>query len=139
MAVLVSALTYVGNNPISYVDPMGLIWVTVDYDYHGTKNWLMAVANRMGSLDEGTIMNTYNCFGCTRDVIQEWKPHSSDPKYCDSSSDHSEKTGDKRSIRQTYGKFGDNWTNTGNSWHWSPIVPSPTHEVIFKLDRAILK
>lgn len=131
--------TYAGNNPVSLVDPTGLIWTTVDYNYHGTKNWLMAVANRMGSVDHGKIMNFDNCFGCTRDAIQEWQPHHSDPKYCDAKSDNAEKAGDRRSIRQTYGRFSDNWAVTGSSWHWSPTIPSPTHETIFTLDKAVLK
>jgi hypothetical protein len=51
------------NNPLKYIDPLGLIWETVDIDYHGTKNWAMALANRLANLEEGTVFYQRNAWG----------------------------------------------------------------------------
>lgn len=124
---------YVGGNPLNRIDPPGLIWVTVDEDYHGTKNWLMALANRLGTLDEGTIFSPKNCVGCTKDVIQEWISHPNDPQnqrdYC-AADDPT--PGDRRTIEQVFGEFPDAWDVKGQSWHWEPPVPSPTYQKEFK-------
>ena len=124
---------YVRGNPISWVDWLGLIWVTVDVDYHGWKNWFMGISNRLSNLEEGTIASPRNCVGCTRDVIQEWIPHPDDPKnnrdYCRPDDPI---PGDRRKIEQQFGEFPDPWNVNGKSWHWEPPVPSPTYQNSFE-------
>ncbi|MDO3384918.1 RHS repeat-associated core domain-containing protein [Gilvimarinus sp. SDUM040013] len=122
---------YVGGNPLKYVDPLGLVWVTTGVDHHGVKNWAIGIADRLSSLDEGTVMNAYNFEGATRDVTQTWVDHPSDPQnqrdYC-MPDDPME--GDTRTIEQTFGNHPDPWAVEGNSWHWTPPVPSPTWDVL---------
>jgi hypothetical protein len=95
-----------------------LEWVTVGYDYHGTKNWMMALLNRVSSLDEGEVASFKNCSGCIRDVIQEWRRGEDDCLLSDPA------VGTRRKIRQTYGEFRDAWAAGGKSWYWSPAVPN---------------
>ena len=124
---------YVNQNPLNWIDPLGLVWVTADQDYHGTKNWLMAIADRLANLDEGTIFSAKNCKGCTRDVIQEWMPHPNDPQnkrnYCSSDDPF---PGEQRKIEQQFGEYPDPWSPGGKSWHWEPPVPSPTYKDKFE-------
>ena len=124
---------YVAGNPLGYVDPYGLIWETVEIDYHGIQNWSMAIANRMATLDEGTIMSATNCRGCTRDLIQEWVPSEDDPQnktlICKPTDPVS---GDRRSFRQTFDEYRDEWSTTGKSWHWRPGVPTRTYKDYFE-------
>lgn len=131
----INLYTYVDNNPLNFIDPLGLIWETVDFDYHGTKNWAMALANRLANLEEGTLFSPKNCVGCTRDVIQEWVPHPNDPQnqrnYC---SPDDPAPGDRREIEQQFGEFPDAWNVNGESWHWRPAVPSPTYQESFEED-----
>ncbi|WP_347331846.1 RHS repeat-associated core domain-containing protein [Marinimicrobium locisalis] len=122
---------YVSGNPLKYVDPLGLVWVTTGVDHHGVKNWAIGIVDRLSNLDEGTVMNAYNFEGATRDVTQTWVDHPNDPQnqrdYC-MPDDPME--GDTRTIEQTFGDHPDPWAVEGNSWHWAPPVPSPTWDVL---------
>lgn len=117
--------SYASQNPVSKFDPNGLIWVTVDIDYHGGKNWLYFLLQRIASLEEGKFPSAYDCANCTRDVIQEWQPRPEDAEFgpCPPP-----KPGDRRKIKQTFNEYPDNWSTSGKSWHWSPPVPSPTYQ-----------
>jgi RHS repeat-associated protein len=125
--------TYVLNNPLNFIDPLGLRWETVGIDYHGMKNWGMGIANRLANLEEGTIASPKNCVGCTRDVIQEWIPHPDDPQNNRNSCMADDPApGDRRKIEQQFGEFPDPWNVNGKSWHWEPPVPSPTYQNSFE-------
>lgn len=114
----VNTYAYVGGNPVSFIDPLGLEWVTIGYDYHGTKNWAMAILNRLGTVGTNEVMSFKNCVGCTRDAIQEWWATESECKIDDPA------PGDTRRIKQTFGDFPDPWAVGGTSWHWTPAVPN---------------
>ncbi len=116
--------SYAAENPVFKIDPSGLIWVTVDFNYHATKNWFLFFMNRISSLDEGKVANMYDCANCSRDVIQEWHPDSRDPE-CQPGQPNPY---DRRKIRQTFGEFPDYYSPTGRSFHWRPSVPSPTYK-----------
>ena len=124
---------YVMNDPINWIDPLGLRWETTGYDYHGMKNWAMGVANRLSNLDEGTIASPQNCVGCTRDAIQEWVPHPDDPQnnrnYCTADDPM---PGDTRKFEQQFGEFPDPWNENGKSWHWEPPIPNSTYKNSFE-------
>ena len=109
---------YVGGNPIMFVDPLGLEWVTIGYDHHGTKNWAMAILNRIGTVGTDETMSFKNCVGCARDALQEWQATENECKVGDPA------PGDSRRIKQTFGEFSDPWAVGGTSWHWTPAVPN---------------
>ena len=129
--------SYVGNSPVNFVDPLGLIWVTVGYDYPGVSNWLRWYLNRWTQqigkgLDPtmpGADPNEYA--GLKKDVIQEWKP---DPN--NSCRDKEYPIGTRRRITQTYTQYinpgpGQALTNDPDAYfyyQWSPWVDSPTYK-----------
>jgi RHS repeat-associated protein len=71
---------YVQSDPVNLIDPWGMIWVTVGYDYHGIKNVGRFFVNRIwhqigsgfGPSFPGADPKEY--LGLKRDVIQEWVP-----------------------------------------------------------------
>jgi RHS repeat-associated protein len=109
---------YVDGNPVSFVDPFGLEWVTIGYDYHGTKNWMMGILNRIATVGTGEVASFKNCIGCSRDVIQEWQATENECKSNDPA------PGDTRKLMQTFGEFPDPWAVGGRSWHWTPAIPN---------------
>lgn len=115
----INTFGYAKSNPLKYIDPFGLVWVTIGYDYHGMKNWGLTFANRTRSMADQSVMSIHDCIACSRDVIQEWQEHPNDPP-C------GPKPGDRRKIKQTFNKHPDSWAISGESWHWSPAVASPT-------------
>lgn len=124
-----NSYSYVELSPLRRIDPLGLIWETVDIDYHGTKNWLLAIFDRLGEIDEGTIMSPKNCEGiCTRDVIQEWVVAPTDPQeqreVCLPDDPF---PGQRRKIEQTIFEVRDEWTGQ-DVLIWEPHVPFKTYE-----------
>ena len=118
---------YSGVNPGNRIDPLGLIWVTVGYDYHATKNWFLFFLNRLSTLEEGKVASAYDCVNCTRDIIQEWHPDALDPE-CQPGQPNPY---DRRKILQKFGKFSDYYSPTGYSFHWRPTVPNRTYKEKF--------
>ena len=118
---------YVGNDPVNFIDFEGLIWVTIEHDNHGIKNWSIIIARQIAFAQEGRVItHTDNAIGSTRDVIQEWQ--------CDSA--HPERNGEhpigqKRKIKQTFqkkpGKLKPGLWSTSNYW-WTPQVPARTYD-----------
>ncbi len=124
-----NSYSYVGLSPLRRIDQLGLIWETVDIDYHGIKNWLLAIFDRLGEIDEGTIMSPKNCEGiCTRDVIQEWVVAPTDPQeqreVCLPDDPF---PGQRRKIEQTIFEVRDEWTGQ-DVLIWEPHVPFKTYE-----------
>ena len=91
------------NNPINFFDALGLIWVTIDHDYHGTHNLLTFLFNRIVSIigkgDEPSIAGSdpKELERTRRDVIQEWQH---DPENPCRDSEHT--IGARRKITQTF-------------------------------------
>lgn len=121
------------NDPINFVDPWGLIWVTTGHDYHGTKNWGRGALNwltrKIGSgWDPGIPGSDPSDYeGATRDVIQEWQ-HDEDNPCRDS--EHT--IGEQRKIEQTYikkpqPKPDELWDPT-TTHYWSPQVSTRTYD-----------
>lgn len=110
-------------------------WKTVDNDYHGTKNVLVMVINRLTSMgDEGRVFGSdgKDYMNTSRDKIQQWTPL---PAELDSTSRalFSEQSvirryGEKRSIYQKYQEGDDAWAIGGKSWHWIPGVREEDYE-----------
>jgi hypothetical protein len=117
----------VQNDPVNAVDPLGLIWVTVGYDYQGSKNWLNLITRHIVFIDEGkplgTNPKTYE--GSTRYLIQEWQHDPDNP--C---KDSQVPMGWTRKIRQNYVSKPDprpeGYWSPSNHW-WSPQVPNRTY------------
>lgn len=119
---------YANVNPLSQIDPYGLIWETVGHDYHGAANTGIWLNNRINVIisngDDPSLAGSdpREFEGTKRDVIQEWKPDPSDS--CPTGGGPS--SGDRRRITQTYGEGPDQWAIGGKSYHWSPGVPRRT-------------
>jgi len=119
---------YAGADPVNFVDPWGLIWVTIGTDYHGVKNWLKVLVKHLSTIDEGIPLgsNPQHYEFATRDLIQEWQKDPNNP--C---KDKDHKIGEQRKIRQSYIKQpkstnNELWDDTATHY-WSPQIPSPTY------------
>ena len=131
----INLFAYTSNKPIIWIDPYGLIWVTVDYDYHGTYNWLNWIFNRIVNLI-GTGMDPSvggadpkELERLRRDIIQEWQI---DPD-CENAKDYRHRIGARRRITQTREKVpipgpGEVIIRPPDSHYWRPPIPSPTYE-----------
>jgi RHS repeat-associated protein len=119
---------YVQNNPVNWIDPFGLIWVTTGYKYPVGSNYLRYHWNRFWQ-GWDTEVTSRNWVDIKRDVIQEWKRDPNDP--CRNKEFH---LGTRRIVPQTYVEY----TRTPNDlvndpskpfyYQWSPWVNSPTYE-----------
>ena len=122
---------YVQSDPVNLIDPPGLIWVTVDIDNHGIRNFANIIIRHYLFADEGrAITHLDNTVGCVRDNIQEWQQDEDNP--C---RDHEHNLGERRIIRQTLVKKpnplppDELWDiNSPSDVYWSPIVPSRTYD-----------
>ena len=129
----INFFAYVLNDPVNLGDPWGLIWVTVGYDYHGTKNWIRGFLNwltrKIGSgWDPGIPGSDSRDYeGATRDVIQEWQHDEDNP--C---RDIEHTIGEKRKIKQTYKKKPkpkpDGLWDPTTTHYWSPPIPTKTYK-----------
>ena len=126
---------YVLNDPINFFDPWGLVWVTVDHDYDGLKNWgkgaLNWLSRKIGSGWDPGIPGSHpsDYERTTRDVVQEWQHDEDNP--C---KDTKHPIGERRRIKQTYRKKPDPlpdglWDPT-TSHYWAPSIPDRTYEEI---------
>jgi len=128
---------YVLNDPINFVDPLGLIWVTVgteyDWRYNVPRVLFQGIASWIGSGGERLPFSLPSDYrGTRRDVVQEWKPHSRDP--IETECRKNPKAGDTRRISQEYKEFTRNPNaNTISSnvdspfyYQWTPLVPHRT-------------
>ncbi len=127
---------YAGGRPVKFGDPEGRIWVTVGYDYHTAKNWLLGflnfIAAKIGSgLEPGIPLGDIEqMVGIERDVVQEWKPD------CDNPSRNNEYNyGAVRVISQDFKKHYNmgpavmliNDPRAKYFYQWTPFVVSPTY------------
>ena len=124
---------YVLNDPVNFIDPWGLIWVTTGHDYHGIKNWgrgfLNWLTRKIGSgWDPGIPgSNPSDYEGATRDVEQEWQ-HDKDNPCIDS--EHT--IGEKRKIKQEFKKKPtpkpDELWDPNTTHYWAPPVSTRTYD-----------
>jgi hypothetical protein len=121
--------TYTSNNPVNWVDPSGLIWVTTGYDFHLKRNYLQYLWNRLtqGPNKEFTERNLSDV---RMDVIQEWKRDPDNP--C---RDKEYPLGTRRRITQKLTEYlrnnPDNIVKDPNSpffYQWEPWVDTPTYK-----------
>jgi len=123
------------NDPVNLVDPWGLIWVTTEHDYHGTKNWgrgfLNWLTRKIGRGWDPNIPGSHpsDYEGTTRDVIQKWQ-HDKDNPCRDS--EHSIDA--HRRIKQQFQKKptpkpGELWDAT-TTHYWGPPVSTKTYDDI---------
>jgi RHS repeat-associated protein len=124
---------YASSSPYKNIDPDGLIWVTVDYDYfaHAISNLfmglIMSFAEFIGTGERKVpFSNPREYVGQQRDIVQEWKSDSENPHR-----DSKYPIGTQRVITQTYREI---WTRPGENlsgkriiFVWDPIVPNRTY------------
>jgi RHS repeat-associated protein len=123
---------YVSGNPINLVDPKGLIWVTIEIDNDGIKNWINHIVRHFIYAEEGrAITHTDNSLGATRILIQEWQHDEENP--C-RDSEHT--IGATRRIKQTFQKKPEPpfrepgyWDSTTENY-WAPPVGSRTYQEV---------
>ncbi len=128
---------YVGNSPLNWIDPLGLIWATIGYDYQRNHNFLDWLRNRItGNIGRGLnptlpLSDPEEFVGMTRDVIQKWQQDPNNP--C---RDNEHAIGTIRRIRQTYMSFpnrgpGKDLINDPKKdfyYQWHPWVSSPAYD-----------
>ena len=121
----ISTYTYVGDDPLDRIDPLGLAWYTIGYQYSTSGNLEQIGLNRVQPSDDD--LNPTMPFGdpkmlagTKRSVIQEWHNDGMCPK------SGGPQEGDKRTIPQVFGEGPDAWAMGGTSFHWIPTVPDDT-------------
>ncbi|MCP4669908.1 MAG: RHS repeat-associated core domain-containing protein [Desulfobacula sp.] len=123
----INPFVYSLNNPINYIDPSGLIWVTIENDNHGIKNTVITVFRQFFYPEEGKFIgDPRNTVGSTRDVIQEWQPDEEN-----SCRDNEHTIGEQRKIKQTLknkpNPLPDGLWDLGPNY-WAPPVPTRTYD-----------
>ena len=127
----INLFLYANGNPINLIDPLGLIWVTVDVDYHGVSNWSRGILKFIGELiEEGQLVlpGDESFVGATREITQRWEPDPDNP--CE---DSRYPYGTLRIFDQTYMKhmrgpndLTDNFPEP-YYYQWHPYVPARTY------------
>jgi uncharacterized protein RhaS with RHS repeats len=83
----INKYSYVGNSPLNFRDPLGLIWQTVGHEDPILRNYFNMLRNRYTyePLD-GTLQEIHGAEGVKRWVIQRWVHDPKDPErdkeYC---------------------------------------------------------
>jgi len=121
---------YVGGNAVNLRDPLGLIWVTVDYNYPTGQNYLQYLWNRFYQGFDKEIKRD-NFANMKREVIQEWQRDSNNP--C---RDKEYPIGARRIIPQNYTQYINpgsreviiNNPNENFYYQWVPWVESSTYK-----------
>ena len=127
----------VGNNPVGWIDPLGLIWVTVGNDYHGWKNsfrwylnrWTVQAGKGLGLTMP--LSDPQELVGLTKDVIQEW---GRDPD--NSCRDKEYPIGTRRRVPQEYIEYINPGPreviikdpNSNYYYQWTPWVSDRTYK-----------
>jgi RHS repeat-associated protein len=122
---------YVQNNPNNLIDQLGLIWVTIDVDYHGISNWSRGILKFIGELiGKGQLVfpSDESFVGATRTITQRWDPDPDNP--CE---DSRYPYGTLRIFDQTYMEHMRGPNDMINNfpklyyYQWRPYVPTPTY------------
>ncbi len=130
---------YANGNPVSLVDPLGLEWVTIGYDYHAVSNygtwWLNRLNDRVSHGMESNIpgSNPNEFLNTKRDVIQEWKIDCPEGEKKSGERRREIREGTQRRITQKFVYGPDSWAVGGYSYHWKPGVPNQTNMTIVEL------
>ena len=126
---------YVLNDPVNWIDPWGLIWVTTNIDYHGTSNWdrglLMYATELIGSGMDPIAPGDDSFIGATKTKTQTWQADPENP-----SRDSEYPLGTIREFDQKYIKHitgPDDLINEMDAiyWYrWEPYVSDKTYDGI---------
>lgn len=122
---------YVGGNPLSRIDPLGLAWYTIGFQYPTGSNIAQIGLNRIQPSDDPLdstmpFADANNLAGTQRSVVQQWRSGG-----CHKDGDP--KDGDQRTIPQTFMKAPDAWAIGGTSFHWAPAVPDDTNLTVSQI------
>jgi len=124
----INLFLYADGNPINLIDPMGLIWITIDVDYHGVSNWSRGILKFIGELiGKGQLVfpGDESFVGATREITQRWEPDPDNP--CE---DSRYPYGTLRVFDQTYMKHMRGPNDLTNNfpepyyYQWNPYVPA---------------
>jgi RHS repeat-associated protein len=126
--------SYVQNNPVNYFDPFGLVWVTIDHDYHGIDNTGKGFTNwlnrKIGTgWDPGAPMSSQEEWArMKRYKIQEWQSDC-----LDQSRDDEYPIGTLRIITQEFKehpkpKKNEVLIRDADPYDWYPQIPNYTYQ-----------
>jgi RHS repeat-associated protein len=130
----INLFSYTENKPSIWIDPYGLIWVTINYDYQydKPKNWFNLILNRVCSLigsgmEKGLRPKDFKRW--KRNVIQEWQIDYD----CENAHDYRHRLGARRRITQTREDIpipgpGEVVIRPPDDYYWKPPVPTPTYK-----------
>ena len=129
----------VQNNPVNFIDPTGLIWVTKGTSFSGYGlgnfcNWILnRITRQVGEGMDPSLAGSdpSEFLGLKRDIIQEWQSDPNNP--C---RDKEFPIGTIRKIPQTYQRFPFGYSEpsivdpdspAAEGYGWFPGVPNNTY------------